>query len=68
MVCSWLRRRVRSGIDLRISAGRLALRTGGGYLVFCRVAPVVAANGLGSSTRGEVNNLFKMTHDRRATV
>jgi hypothetical protein len=36
--------------------------------VFCRVAPVVAANGLGSSTRGEVNNLFKMTHDRRATV
>ena len=57
-----------SGIDLRISPGRLALWTGGGYLVFCRVATVVAANGLGSSTRGEVNNLFKMTHDRRATV
>jgi hypothetical protein len=68
MVCSWLRRRMRSGVDLRISPGRLALRTGGGYLVFCRVAPVVAANGLSSSTRGELNNLFKMTHARRATV
>jgi hypothetical protein len=36
--------------------------------VFCRVATVAVAIGLGRSIRGEVNNLFKMTHDRRATV
>jgi hypothetical protein len=62
VVCSWLRRCLRFGIDLRISPGRLALRTGGGYLVFRRVATVVAANGLG---RGEVKNLFKVIYYRR---
>ena len=59
---------MRFGIDLRISPGRLALRARGGYLVFRRFATVVAANGLGRSIRGEVNNLFKMTQYCRATV
>jgi hypothetical protein len=41
VVCSWLRRRMRFGIDLRISPGRLALRARGGYLVSRRGTALV---------------------------
>jgi hypothetical protein len=64
MVCPRLRRVLCLGVGLRVSARGLALWTGGGYLVFRRVATVVAANGLGRSIRAEVNNCFKVTHYR----
>lgn len=41
VVCSWLRRRMRFRIGLRISPGRLALRARGGYLVSCRGTALV---------------------------
>jgi hypothetical protein len=68
MVCPRLRRILCVRIGLRVSAGRLALWIGRGYLVFRRVATVVAANGLGRSIRAEVNNCLKVTHYHRATV
>ena len=61
LVCPRLRCILCVGIGLRVSSRGLALWTGGGYLVFRRVATLVAANGLGRSIRGEVNNLFKVT-------